>query len=123
MIATYVKSGHHYALASSSGKMTPAERAWWAAHGQELVDTMCFSGSVDVVGLLADKTSYGAFGDHGGAQRDVQRIPMAFYTPGVKHLVRGTPFRLVDIMPTILRTMSVARTEPMDGTVYNLPMK
>jgi len=53
----------------------------------------------------------------------VQRIPMAFYAPGVKHLVRGTPFRLVDIMPTILRTMGIARTEPMDGTAYNLPLK
>ena len=125
MIATYVKSGHHYALASSSSKMTPAERAWWAAHGQELVDTMCFSGSADVIGLLADKTSYGAFGDHGGAQKDVQRIPMAWYMPGMKHAVNKSAMRLVDIMPTILKTMGIKAktiTDPMDGSAYSLKL-
>ena len=55
-----------------------------------------------------------------GAQMDVQRIPMVFYSSGMKHLVRGTPFRLVDIMPTVLRTMGIPPTAPMDGTAYNL---
>ena len=41
----------------------------------------------DVVGLLHDKTSYGVYGDHGGAQESVQRVPMVFWTPGM----RGEP--------------------------------
>ena len=106
--------------------MTSAENAWWTAHGQELVNTMAFSGSADVVGLLADTTSYGAFGDHGGAQKDVQRIPMAWYMPGMKHVVDKSGFRLVDMMPTILKTMGIPAkmTDPMDGSAYTfeLPM-
>jgi hypothetical protein len=120
VIATYVKNGDRYKLYSSSSTMTPAERLWWAAHGQELVDTMCFSGSSELVGLLADYTGYGAFGDHGGAQMDVQRIPMAWYMPGMKHAVDKTGFRLVDITPTILKTMGIKATEPMDGMAYSL---
>ena len=37
-----------------------------------------------MIGLLADNTSYGAKGDHGGAQESVQRIPIVFYGAGVK---------------------------------------
>jgi hypothetical protein len=123
VIATYVRDGDHYDPVWRSATMTPAERSWLMEHGQELVDTMAFPGAADVVGLLADHTSYGVYGDHGGAQMDVQRIPMAFYTPGIKHLVRGTKFRTVDIMPTVLRTMDIAPTAPMDGDAYNLPIK
>jgi len=120
VIATYIKNGDRYKLFSSSPTMTAAERAWWALTGQELVDTMCFAGSADLVGLLADKTSYGVFGDHGGAQMDVQRIPMAWYMPGMKHSVNNAKMRLVDIMPTILKTMGIKATEPMDGMAYSL---
>jgi len=127
VIATYVKSedGDSYVLqsASTSTPMTSAEMAWWQLRGQELVDTMACKGSADVVGLLKDRVSYGVYGDHGGAQMEVQRIPMAFYAQGMKQLVRGTKFRLVDIMPTVLRTMGIAPIAPMDGTAYNLPMK
>ena len=34
-----------------------------------------------VIGLLRDHTSYGAYGDHGGAQQDVQSIPMVVVLP------------------------------------------
>ena len=120
VIATYIKNGDRYRLDSSSTSMTPQERLWWAATGQQLVDSMCFSGSAEVVGLLADKTSYGAFGDHGGAQKDVQRIPMAWYMPGMKHAADKSKIRLVDMMPTILKTMGIKATEPMDGSAYTL---
>jgi predicted AlkP superfamily pyrophosphatase or phosphodiesterase len=124
VIATYIKNGDRYKLYSSSAAMTAAERLWWAATGQQLVDSMCFSGSAEVVGLLADKTSYGAFGDHGGAQKDVQQIPMAFYMPGMKHADNHAMIRLVDIMPTILKTMGIKAKEsdPMDGSAYTLPL-
>jgi len=120
VIATYIKDGDRYKLYSSSSAMTAQERLWWAATGQQLVDTMCFSGSADLVGLLADKVSYGAFGDHGGAQKDVQRIPMAWYMPGMKHAVNNAKMRLVDMMPTVLKTMGIKATEPMDGMAYSL---
>ena len=109
VIATYVKNGDRYRLDSLQHDDDRGRERWWSAHGQELVDTMCFSGSADVVGLLADKTSYGAFGDHGGAQRDVQRIPMAMYMPGMKHAVNNAKIRLVDMMPTILKTMGIKK--------------
>jgi len=127
VIATYVKSedGNRYVLQcnKTSTRMNASEFIWWLLHGQELVNTMAFPGAADVVGLLADNTSYGVFGDHGGAQMDVQRIPMAFYAPGIKHVVTSAKFRTVDIMPTVLRTMGIAPTAPMDGTAYDLPMR
>ena len=127
IIATYVKSedGDSYVLqsASTSTPMTSAEMDWWQLHGQELVDTMAWKGSADVVGLMQDRVSYAAYGDHGGAQMQVQRIPMVFYAPGMQSLTRGTKFRLVDIMPTVLRTMGIPQMAPMDGTAYNLPIK
>lgn len=123
VIATYVKSGDHYALASAArSKMTKAERTWWQATGRKLVNTMCFDGSGDVVGLLANRTLYAAYGDHGGAQKDVQRIPMAIYAKGIHHQVRSTQMRLVDIMPTILNAMGMRQMEKMDGRAIGLPL-
>ena len=124
VIATYTLNGDRYKYYSSLPTMTAAENAWWTAHGQELVNTMAFAGAADVVGLLADKTSYGAFGDHGGAQMDVQRIPMAWYMPGMKHAVDKSGFRLVDMMPTILKTMGIPAkmSDPMDGSAYTLKL-
>ena len=86
--------GDRYVL-TSSGRMTKAERAWWAQHGQKLVDTMASRRRRDVVGLLKDRTSYGVYGDHGGAQKEVQRIPMVMYAKGMKHIdsERSVPSR------------------------------
>ena len=39
----------------------------------------------DVVGLLHDDTSYGVYGDHGGASEEVQRVPMVFWSSDDKH--------------------------------------
>jgi hypothetical protein len=117
VIATYIRYGDDYKLYSSSSTMTSTERSWWLAHGQELVDTM---DSADLVGLLADDTGYGAYGDHGGAQMASERIPMVMYMPGVKHVVSKTPLRLVDIMPTMLRALGIEPTAAMDGTAYSL---
>jgi len=125
VIATYIKSdaGTSYVLQSSNkARMTKSALAWWKQHGQELVNTMAWSGSADVVGLLADHTGYSEIGDHGGAQKTEQRIPMAMYVPGMKHLVSNAPFRLVDVMPTIMRTMGLTPTKAMDGKAYKLPI-
>ena len=123
VIATYVRAGDRYNLYSHKTGMTGTEYSWWAAHGHELVNAMAWNGSADVVGLLADYTSYGVYGDHGGAQMDVQKIPMAFYMPGMKHVVdKKTELRLVDLMPTIMKAMDIAPTGAMDGTAYSLKL-
>jgi hypothetical protein len=119
VIATYIRRGDHYVM-HSYGTMTESEFEWWESTGQHLVDTMAFSGSADVVGLLANKTVYAVYGDHGGAQKGVQRIPMAYYAKGIKHKDATANAQLVDIMPTILRAMGIRELDPMDGTARNL---
>jgi len=126
VFATYVKNdaGTAYTPTAVNTKGMPkAERSWFRSHGQELVDTMAWSGSADVVGLLRDHTSYGAYGDHGGAQQDVQSIPMVFYNPGLKTVKYKSAARLVDLMPTIMRTMGIDPTANMDGKAYYLKTK
>ena len=109
VIATYVRHGNRYVL-HSTGTMTVAEKAWWRETGQHLVDTMAFSGAADVVGLLANKTVYAVYGDHGGAQKDVQRIPMVFYMKGMQHRDAVAKAKLVDLMPTTLKAMGIKPT-------------
>ncbi len=121
VIATYVRWGDRFVL-TSTGKMTKTERAWWARTGQKLVNTMASSTGPDVVGLLKDKTGYGVYGDHGGAQKSVQRVPMVMYVKGMKHVVSKAPFRLVDVLPTVLRNMGIRQMAPMDGKAYKLPL-
>jgi hypothetical protein len=121
-IAAFVKDGDHYDLASTNS-MTNDEKTWFDAHAQELVGSMASAGSCDVVGLLGDGVSYGAFGDHGGAQQEGQRIPYVFFMPSLKHQVRAESARLVDLMPTILRSMSITPTSPVDGNAYLLKQK
>jgi hypothetical protein len=124
--ATYILAGDHYVLdtaTQTSTTMTFKERMWWWQHGQELVDTMACSGAADVIGLVANKTSYGAYGDHGSYNKDVQHIPMVIYTPGIKHDVSRTPMRLVDIMPTVLKTMGIPLTHSVDGRAIRIEMK
>jgi hypothetical protein len=122
VVATYTRDGDRYALDTShtATPMTGRARAWWAQHGQELIDTMAADHSADVVGLLADRTSYGVYGDHGGAQEEVQRIPMVFWAEGMHSADPGSAFRSVDILPTVLRTMGIPLTHPVDGEAYRL---
>jgi hypothetical protein len=121
VIATYVRWGDRYVLVSK-GKMTAAEHAWWRPNAQRIVNTMAFDGAADVIGLLQDRTNYACYGDHGGAQKDVQRVPMVFYAKGMKNVKHGAQFRLVDVLPTVLRTMGIPQMAPMDGKAYKLPM-
>ena len=76
----------------------------------------------DVVGLLADKTSYGVAGDHGGAQESVQRIPIVFAGAGVKPgTTPQAAMRSVDIMPTILTELGIRKTHWTDGKSKRVP--
>jgi arylsulfatase A-like enzyme len=119
VIASYWKDGDHFVLAGTNA-MTSSERQWWKQHGQEIVDTMAAPDGPDVIGLEHDRTSYGVYGDHGGAQESVQRVPMVFWMPGVSGDATGEPFRTADVMPTILQAMGIPVTTPTDGRAHSL---
>jgi hypothetical protein len=124
VMASYYRTGDHYTLRWSAPRrsLTQSEWRWFQEHGQEIVNTMAAPYAADVVGLLRDNSSYGVAGDHGGAQRPVQRIPIVFYGAGVKGGTTLTaPMRTVDIMPTILDVMNIRQTSPTDGRAYRLP--
>jgi arylsulfatase A-like enzyme len=99
--------------------MSSSEKAWWSEHGQELVNTLVSPNGPDVVALLKDQVSYGVYGDHGGAQKDVQRVPVVFWSPSMGNLTVNGGFRSIDILPTILQAMGIA-ADPMDGSAWNL---
>lgn len=119
VIASYWKSGNHFVLHGANA-MTTSERSWWKAHGQEIVDTMAAPDGPDVIGLEHDHSSYGVYGDHGGAQETVQRVPMVFWTPEMHGNATAEKFRTYDVTPTILRAMGIPVTTPMDGKAHSL---
>jgi Type I phosphodiesterase / nucleotide pyrophosphatase len=122
VIATYRLDGRHYRLVKPNvGAMSFRELVYWLAHGQEIVDTMAAPYAADVVGLLRDNTSYGVAGDHGGAQRPVQEIPIVFAGAGVGPRDSAYPLRSVDILPTILRKLRIPRRPDLDGHAVKLP--
>jgi len=122
--ASYYRVGDHYVLRWQARRSSfgNAEYAWYRRHAQEIVDTTAAPYGPDVIGLLADGTSYGVMGDHGGAQRSVQRIPIVFFGAGVEPgNILSAPIRSVDIMPTILRELGITETAPTDGVAYPVP--
>jgi hypothetical protein len=124
VIASYRLSGDgsRYRLHSVNwGAMNRSERRWWLLHGREIVNTMAAPYAADVVGLLRDDTSYGVAGDHGGAQKPVQRIPIVFAGAGIGPRDSGARMRSVDILPTILREMRLPLDAGLDGRARRLP--
>jgi len=123
VIASYRLSegGDDYILQGTRMPSSGPERAWWQQHGETLVDTMAAPYGPDVVALLRNNTTYGVIGDHGGAQEEVQRIPMIFSWPGLTAAAPSGQMRLVDILPTILTTMGI-QFDPatMDGKAVPL---
>ena len=118
VIASYYRTGNRYQLRWEIDPefLTSREHAWYLGHGQELVNTEAADYGPDVIGLLQNSTSYGVAGDHGGAQRSVQRIPIVFYGAGAgAGQTPASSIRSVDIMPTVLRAMGIARHYPTDG--------
>jgi Type I phosphodiesterase / nucleotide pyrophosphatase len=119
VIASYWHDGDRFRLYGTN-HMTQGESAWWTTHAQRIVNAMASSNGPDVIGLLHNKTSYGVYGDHGGAQESVQRIPIVFWEPGGGCGTSDGPFRTPDIMPTILRLMGIPQTASTDGTARAL---
>jgi arylsulfatase A-like enzyme len=74
----------------------------------------------DVIGLEHDRSSYGVYGDHGGAQESVQRVPMVFWAPGMKGQQTGRTFHTPDLLPTVLQAMGIEQTSPTDGRARSL---
>jgi hypothetical protein len=120
VIATYRRTGDHYRLVSTN-RMSSSEREWWKEKAQGIVDAMAGPSAPEVVGLLKDDVSYGAYGDHGGAQREVQRVPMVFWSEATASGTnsRGN-FLTTDVMPTILRVLGIPQTYPTDGRAQRL---
>jgi arylsulfatase A-like enzyme len=122
VIATYRLDGRRYRLVTVNPKaMSFDEALYWLVHGQEIVDTMAAPYAADVVGLLRNNTSYGVAGDHGGAQRPVQEIPIVFAGARVGPRDSRYPLRSVDILPTVLRAMGIPARSGLDGKAVSLP--
>jgi arylsulfatase A-like enzyme len=119
VIASYWRDGNHFKLFGTR-PMSSSEKSWWKAHGQEIVNSMASDDGPDVIGLEHDRSSYGVYGDHGGAQESVQRVPMVFWSPGMKSDATGESFRTPDVMPTILKAMGIKQTSPTDGKAHAL---
>jgi hypothetical protein len=105
-----------------TNQMGHRERSWFVKHGQQLVDTMAAPSGPDVVGLVATDVTYGVIGDHGGHNKLIQNIPMVFYGPGIGSKDPHNEMRLVDVMPTILKTMGIGfNPADLDGNAVTLP--
>jgi hypothetical protein len=118
--ASYWRDGDHYVLGAKN-PMTKSEEKWWKKNGQQIIDGMAADNGPDVVGLLHDDTSYGVYGDHGGASEEVQRVPVVFWSSNGQHgnAVDET-FRTPDIMPTILGELRIPLTHSVDGKAHKL---
>ena len=121
MASFYINAAQDDYRLYDTNHITGAERAWFAQHAQELVDTMANNSAPDVVGLVRTNATYGVTGDHGGSTKLVQNIPMVFYGPGVGAKDSNREMRLVDVMPTILDTMGIDFDEDsLDGEAVKL---
>jgi hypothetical protein len=128
VIATYTRTGQRYVERFRDlSRTTAGERSWFKNNAQRLINTMAAAdgNGPDAVALLRDDTSYGVKGDHGGHQKAIQRIPIAFSWPGLRSGAKPlTRIRSVDLLPTILQVMGIAEdaTHPMDGRAVRLPL-
>ena len=119
-MATYYRDGAGFTL-HGTNEMSHSERKWWKKHADDILDTMASADGPDIVALLHDKVSYGVYGDHGGANESVQRVPMVFWSPSLAPSRNtGTEFETADVMPTILAAMGIPLTAPADGAAHDL---
>jgi len=123
--AVWQRNGDHFDPVTPVrwDRMHGAEKHWFATKAQELVDTQAADYGPDLIATLPDNTTYSVLGDHGGIQRSSQQVPIVFAGADTSHKDLRGEVRSVDIMPTILRTMGIAPTHPMDGVAYELPTR
>jgi hypothetical protein len=121
MASFYINAAQDDYRLYDTNHISGQERSYFARHAEELVDTMANSSAPDVVGLVRTDATYGVMGDHGGSTKLVQNIPMVFYGPGVGSKDSNKEMRLVDVMPTILKTMGISYDEDsVDGEAVKL---
>ena len=120
VIATYWRDGDEFVLSHKS--VIPAnERKWFNRNAQDIVNTMADVNGPDIVGLLRDKVSYGAYGDHGGASQSVQEVPMVFWSADQAYANNtSATFHTPDVMPTILQALGIEQTYATDGKARSL---
>ncbi len=80
---------------------------WATTHDNELADTVGGKTGPDFVVFLEDNAGYGAIGNHGGGQENVQRIPMIVVDPSEPMESNPFPLRLVDLLSLISRKLSL----------------
>ncbi len=120
VMATYWRNGGRYQLYDKNA-IPSSEKAWFKSKAQDIVNTMADANGPDLVGLLRDKVSYGAYGDHGGASESVQRVPMVFWSQDMATADNtSASFVTPDLMPTILRALGIEQTYPTDGQAHTL---
>lgn len=102
VIASYYRTGRHYTRQwrIDKGFLGESERRWFHRHGQKIADTEAATYGPDVIGLLRDNSSYGVAGDHGGAQKSVQRIPIVFYGAPGSATTSAKPTDLITSAPS-----------------------
>ncbi len=121
--ASFYRDGNHYtaALAGTARQWIDSEWQWYKRHAQEIVNTEAAPYGPDVIGLLADNTSYGVEATTVARSSRCSEIPIVFSGPEIKP--GSTPkaaIRSVDILPTLLRAMDIPR-DHMDGRAHPLP--
>ena len=76
---------------------------WAKKHSKEILDATATSASPDLIGLLADETGFDLIGDHGGAQENVQRIPLMISGPLIAAKTVRKPIRAFEVKEEVLR--------------------
>ncbi len=120
VVATYWKNGGKYSLYKKN-PIPSNEKQWFKNKARAIVNTMADANGPDLVALLRDKVSYGAYGDHGGYAESNQRVPMVFWSSDGQYAMdTSATFRTPDVMPTILKVLGIEQTYPTDGRARSL---
>lgn len=96
----WVRRGLKWSLMHRNGPPAPAG-SFHARRVPELLASVAAEHAPDLLVLLEDGVTYGARGDHGGAQELAQRIPLIFRGAGAPRGETQAGGRLVDIAPTL----------------------
>ena len=116
VISVWVREGSVYRETwRDFSKLPEKERAFQRRFLESLVASCESEGSADVMALLDEKTGYAVRGDHGGAQENVQRIPVIFSGPNVKPGRHVATARSVDIAPTVWALAGKTPPPGLDG--------
>ena len=99
-----------YQRTFSALKKQPLKFQKWAKqHSKEILDATATQRSPDIIGLLADETGFDLIGDHGGAQENVQRIPLFIFNAKTKAKSIRESIRMDEVKNEVLREFDVLK--------------